>query len=210
MRDKALSALTTYPDRVKVLLDAIEARAIPATQISASTKAILAKNKDAKISARAEALLGGVTSNRKEVLTKYEPALSMAGDAARGAQLFDAACLVCHRHKDRGNDVGPNLGTVQAWTPEQILTNILDPNREVSPNFALYIIETKDGRVLSGLIASETAGNLVLKRADGGQEEVLRGDIKSLTSPGISLMPEGLEAAITPQQMADIIAYLKS
>ncbi|MDP1588269.1 MAG: c-type cytochrome, partial [Prosthecobacter sp.] len=70
--------------------------------------------------------------------------------------------------------------------------------------------ETNDGRTLAGLIASETAGNLTLKRADGGTDTVLRSEIKSLTSPGISLMPEGLEAAITPQQMADLIAYLKA
>ena len=133
----------------------------------------------------------------------------LLGDVSRGAKVYETACMVCHRHLDRGNDVGPNLGTIKAWPVEQILTNVLDPNREVSPNFALYIVETNDGRTLAGLIASETAGNLTLKRADGGTDTVLRSEIKSLTSPGISLMPEGLEAAITPQQMADLIAYLK-
>ena len=134
----------------------------------------------------------------------------LAGNATRGAKVYETACMVCHRHLDRGNDVGPNLGTIKAWPAEQILTNVLDPNREVSPNFALYIVETNDGRTLSGLIASETAGNLTMKRADGGTDTALRSEIKSLTSPGISLMPEGLEAAITPQQMADLIAYLKA
>ncbi len=134
----------------------------------------------------------------------------MTAVPTNGAKIYETLCMVCHRHLDRGNDVGPNLGTIKAWTAEQILTNVLDPNREVSPNFALYIVETNDGRTLSGLITSETAGNLTLKRADGGTDTVLRSEIKSLTSPGISLMPEGLEAAITPQQMADLITYLKA
>jgi putative heme-binding domain-containing protein len=133
----------------------------------------------------------------------------LAGDATRGSKIYETTCMVCHKFADKGNDVGPHLGTIKAWTAEQLVTNILDPNREVSPNFALYLVETNDGRTLSGLITSETAGNLTLKRADGGTDTVLRSEIKSLTSPGISLMPEGLEAAITPQQMADLIAYLK-
>jgi putative membrane-bound dehydrogenase-like protein len=211
LREQALTALMAYPDRAAALLDAVESQAIPAAQISAAARAQLSKHRDAAIASRAQSLLGNTGSGtRREVVSRYESALSMAGDAGRGAVIYEQACLVCHRSKDRGNDVGPNLATVQGWTPEQILTNILDPNREVSPNFALYVVETSDGRTLTGVIASETAGNLLLKRADGGSEEVLRSDIKSLTSPGISLMPEGLEAAINPQQMADLIAYLKS
>ena len=132
----------------------------------------------------------------------------LAPDPARGAKVYESTCMVCHKFAGKGNDIGPHLGTIKAWTPEQLLTNILDPNREVSPNFALYLVETHDGSTLSGLIASETAGNLTLKRADGGTDTVLRSEVKTLTSPGISLMPEGLEATITPQQMADLIRFL--
>ncbi|MFZ2278986.1 MAG: PVC-type heme-binding CxxCH protein [Prosthecobacter sp.] len=210
LRDKAASILLSRTDRIAKLLDAIEAKKILPSQLSAATKATLGRQKAPALADRIAKLIGdGGSSNRKEVITKYEPVLSMTGDPAHGAKIYETLCMVCHRHLDRGNDVGPNLGTIKAWTAEQILTNVLDPNREVSPNFALYIVETNDGRALSGLITSETAGNLTLKCADGGTDTVLRSEIKSLTSPGISLMPEGLEAAITPQQMADLIAYLK-
>ncbi len=210
LRDKAATILLSRTDRIAKLLDAIESKKILPAQLSAATKATLARQKTPALAERITKLIGdGGSSNRKEVITKYEPVLSMTGDPTRGAKIYETLCMVCHRHLDRGNDVGPNLGTIKAWTAEQILTNVLDPNREVSPNFALYIVETNDGRTLSGLINSETAGNLTLKRADGGTDTVLRSEIKSLTSPGISLMPEGLEAAITPQQMADLIAYLK-
>ena len=210
LREKATTLILSRTDRIAKLLDAIEAKKILPSQLSAATKATLGRQKTPAFAERIAKLIGdGGSSNRKEVITKYEPVLSMTGDTTRGAKIYETLCMVCHRHLDRGNDVGPNLGTIKAWTAEQILTNVLDPNREVSPNFALYIVETNDGRSLSGLITSETAGNLTLKRADGGTDTVLRSEIKSLTSPGISLMPEGLEAAITPQQMADLITYLK-
>ncbi|WP_395749323.1 PVC-type heme-binding CxxCH protein [Prosthecobacter sp.] len=210
LREKAAIQLLERVDHVSKLLDAIETKAIPVNQLSAATKAMLGRQKLSYLQERVSKLIGdGGSSNRKEVITKYEPVLSMTGNPANGAKVYETLCMVCHRHLDRGNDVGPNLGTIKAWTAEQILTNVFDPNREVSPNFALYIVETNDGRTLSGLITSETAGNLTLKRADGGTDTVLRSEIKSLTSPGISLMPEGLEAAITPQQMADLIEYLK-
>ncbi len=211
LREKSATLLLSRTDRIAKLLDAIDAKKILPAQLSTATKATLGRQKTPALAERIAKLIGDAgSSNRKEVITMYEPVMSMTGDLTRGAKIYETLCMVCHRHLDRGNDVGPNLGTIKAWTAEQILTNVLDPNREVSPNFALYIVETNDGRTLSGLITSETAGNLTLKRADGGTDTVLRSEIKSLTSPGISLMPEGLEAAITPQQMSDLIAYLKA
>lgn len=230
LRDKATTILLSRTDRIAKLLDAIEAKEITPAQLSVAAKATLGRQKTPALAERIAKLIGdGSSSNRKEVIAKYltamlgsdagTPARSesvvagksarITGDATRGAKIYETACMVCHKFADKGNDVGPHLGTIKAWTAEQLVTNILDPNREVSPNFALYLVETNDGRTLSGLITSETAGNLTLKRADGGTDTVLRSEIKSLTSPGISLMPEGLEAAITPQQMADLIAYLK-
>jgi len=211
LRDKVTTILLSRTDRIAKLLDAIETKKITPAQLSVAAKATLGRQKTPALAERIAKLIGeGGSSNRKEVIAKYEPVMSMKGDATRGVKVYETACMVCHKFADKGNDVGPHLGTIKAWTAEQLVTNILDPNREVSPNFALYIIETNDGRTLSGLIASETAGNLTLKRADGGTDTVLRSEIKSLTSPGISLMPEGLEAAITQQQMADLIAYLKA
>jgi putative membrane-bound dehydrogenase-like protein len=210
LRDKATTILLSRTDRIAKLLDAIEAKKITPAQLSVAAKATLGRQKTPALAERIVKLIGdSSSSNRKEVIAKYTSVMSMNGDVTRGSKVYETACMVCHKFADKGNDVGPHLGTIKAWTAEQLVTNILDPNREVSPNFALYIVETNDGRTLAGLIASETAGNLTLKRADGGTDTVLRSEIQSLTSPGISLMPEGLEAAITPQQMADLIAYLK-
>ena len=210
LREKAITLMLSRTDRIAKLLDAIEAKRITRAQLSVAAKATLGRQKTPALAERIAKLIGaGDSSNRKAVIAKYESVMSLAGDAARGAKVYETACMVCHKSGDKGNDVGPHLGTIKAWSVEQILTNVLDPNREVSPNFALYIVETNDGRTLAGLIGSETAGNLKLRRADGGTDTILRSEIKSLSSPGISLMPEGLEAAITPQQMADLIEFLR-
>jgi putative heme-binding domain-containing protein len=132
----------------------------------------------------------------------------MRGDAARGQKVFETACATCHRAGNLGKDVGPNLATIRQWSPEQVLINILDPNREVAPNFVSYTVETRDGRTLDGLIAGESAASLTLKRAEGVTETVLRRDITAISGSGLSLMPEGLETAISIEQMADLIAFL--
>ena len=226
LRDKTTTLLLSRTDRIAKLLDAIEAKKISPAQLSIAAKATLGRQKSPALAARIAQLIGdGSSTNRTEVINTYLVAMGLkerrllavadgkmpsllAPDPARGAKVYESTCMVCHKFAGKGNDIGPHLGTIKAWTPEQLLTNILDPNREVSPNFALYLVETHDGSTLSGLIASETAGNLTLKRADGGTDTVLRSEVKTLTSPGISLMPEGLEATITPQQMADLIRFL--
>ena len=162
LREKATTLLLSRTDRITKLLDAIEAKKILPSQLSVAAKATLGRQKTPALAERITKLLGYASSNRKAVIDKYAPVMTLTGDPTRGAKIYETLCMVCHRHLDRGNDVGPNLGTIKAWTAEQILTNVLDPNREVSPNFALYIVETNDGRTLSGLITSETAGNLTL------------------------------------------------
>lgn len=119
-------------------------------------------------------------------------------------------CITCHKLGGRGNAVGPNLAGVRRRTPDELLWHILAPNREVAPDSLEYLVSVKDGRVLTGLIESEGATGLVLKRAEGVTDAVLQGDIDAMISTGKSLMPEGLEAKIAPREMADLIAYLLS
>src|SRR5678816_245409 len=126
--------------------------------------------------------------DRKEVIAKYEPALAMKGDSARGKIVFEQTCATCHRAGEIGKDVGPNLATIRQWNPEQVLINMLGPNREVAPDFLAYTIETKDGRTMDGIIAEESAASLTLKRAEGLTETALRRDIDQISGSDLSLM----------------------
>jgi putative heme-binding domain-containing protein len=106
--------------------------------------------------------------------------------------------------------VGPNLASVSGRTPDDLLLHILDPNREVAPNFVNYSVATDSGRVYSGIIAEESATALVLKRAEGATDVVARDQIEQITSTGVSLMPEGLEKGLSPRDMANLIAFVRS
>jgi putative heme-binding domain-containing protein len=71
-----------------------------------------------------------------------------------------------------------------------------------------YVLLTDDGRSITGMIADETASSVTLRRAEGMSDTVLRTNIEQMQSTGLSLMPEGLETQLNPQQLADVIAYL--
>src|SRR5262249_51970272 len=136
-------------------------------------------------------------------------ALRLSGDAGRGAQLFASKCATCHRLGDKGHEVGPNLASGDNQSAEALLINILDPNREGKPGYQNYLVDTKDGKLLTGIIAAEPPSSMTLRRAEGVEDVVRRQDIEQLTSSGLSLMPEGLEKEINLQQMADLLHYLQ-
>ena len=110
----------------------------------------------------------------------------------------------------RASPLAPISPPLATGARKAILLNVLDPNREINPAYVNYTIETKDWETLSGIIASETATSVTLQRASGESDTILRVNIESTESAELSLMPEGLEAGINKQQMADLIAYLVS
>jgi len=91
---------------------------------------------------------------------------------------------------------------------EKLLINILDPNREVPPQYIAYTIETKDGESMTGIISTETSANVSLLQANGKPVSILRSQIKQLQSQRQSLMPEGLEVGLSAQQVADLLAFV--
>ena len=91
-----------------------------------------------------------------------------------------------------------------------LLITILDPNREAQPNFNVYTVVTLQGQIITGIIATETSNSITLRRAEGKQDVILRSNIDELISTGTSLMPEGFEKELTPQNIADVIAFVKS
>ncbi len=141
--------------------------------------------------------------------TAFRPALALTGDREKGRAAFKKVCATCHKAEGVGIDVGPNLATVTGRTPEDLLLHILDPNREVQPTYVNYNVATTDGRILTGIIADESANAVTLKRAEGVTDVVPRSRIETIASTGQSLMPEGLEKGMNAQDFADLITYLR-
>ena len=156
----------------------------------------------------AKKLFGEASSDRAKVVQDYMVATTMKGDAKKGQQVFATICITCHKHGSLGVDVGPPLSDVKVKPPEGLLSDILDPNRMFEARWSAYTVETKDGRTLSGLIQSETGDAIVLAMMGGAKETIQRSAIKELKSLDRTLMPVGLEAAISKEQMADLLAFL--
>jgi putative membrane-bound dehydrogenase-like protein len=191
------------------LLDAIETGTVPAGQIPQARRALLFKDRDPALRARAEALLGGEAPGpRAEAVARYKAALERPGDPDRGRSVFERECLACHTLGAQGHAVGPNLAGVRRRTADEILVNILDPNREASPEFHEYTVALDDGRVLTGLVAAETPASVTLRGRDALEQTILRRNVAEIASTGKSLMPEGLEKAISAPEMVDLITFL--
>ena len=97
---------------------------------------------------------------------------------------------------------------VQGHTREQLLQAILNPSAEILGLYQNYIVTTHDGWVSGGVLAAEGPGSLTLRSGPGQEETILRARIAEIRASEVSLMPEGLEENISPQEMADLIAFL--
>jgi putative membrane-bound dehydrogenase-like protein len=148
--------------------------------------------------------------DRVAVVKRYLDQVSkLKGDAARGEKVYQKACMACHQLSGSGAEVGPNLETVAAKPVEQILEAIFDPNKAVEQrNVATEITQT-DGSVLAGLVSADTPGGLSLRLPGGVDVAVPRSKIRSVKTLPLSLMPEGLEAALTAQETADLLARIQ-
>lgn len=145
--------------------------------------------------------------DREKVVKSYASVASLTGDAKHGHAMV-ALCLACHKLKGEGNDVGPDLGTVANKPIDQLIESILDPNRAVEQRYVTQSLKLKDGSEKTGIILEENPNNVTL-RTLVGVELVLTKDIASRKSTNRSLMPEGLESALKPQDIADIIAWMR-
>lgn len=211
VRREVVEALFRRTERLPALLDAIQSRLATPGDLDLERRRMLLEHSDTAIRARAKKLLGGeLPSDRKGIIERFRPSLALIPDAARGAKVFEKYCSTCHRVGDVGKEVGPDLATVQNQTPESLLEKILDPNREVQPNYLNYILVTAEGKIITGIVAEETATSVRIRRAEGAEDTVLRSNIEELVSTGVSLMPEGLEKEIDEQQMADLIGFVLS
>jgi putative membrane-bound dehydrogenase-like protein len=152
-------------------------------------------------------------SIEREQLMKL--ALNRAGDAERGRKVFDdverSSCRKCHRIGDRGERIGPDLsGIGRRFSRVTIVESILEPSRSIAPSFDSVTIALKDGRVSSGirLPGSETA--ITFADQDGQKHTIPIADVAALRPQPLSLMPEGLEKRVTPDEFVDLVAYLVS
>ena len=211
IRQDVVDAMLSSLERTELLLAAIRTRTIMVGDLSQDKRQFLLHHPKAKIrKASGQLLAGGVDSDRARLVAKYQNVLELDGNATRGQAVFQKTCSVCHRVGTIGYAVAPDLASVQNKSAADLLIAILDPNREAQPNYNTYVVVTESGKIHNGMIAAETANSITLRRAEAKEDVILRTNIEEMVSSGISLMPEGLEKELSAQDLADVIAFVKS
>jgi putative membrane-bound dehydrogenase-like protein len=210
-RPAIIRLLLSRDEWASALLDGVRKKVVAVPEVSLEDRQRLAASSSESIrKAASELFPTGSHSDKVALIKKYQAEITAAGDATKGAAVFAANCAACHLLNGVGHAVGPDLANLRDRDAGFFIQNVLDPGAIVEPRFANYQVVMKDRRVLSGLITSETAGNLTLTGGNGAAETVARADVKDIRVSPLSMMPEGLEAAMTPAQMADLIAFLKA
>jgi putative heme-binding domain-containing protein len=198
-------------ERTRLLLDEVAAKRIAATALDANRINVLVNHRDETIRERAKTLLAdALPGDRREALAKYQSALTLAADPVRGRAVFQKQCVNCHRIAGVGVDVAPDISDSRERSPQQLLTDIIQPNRAIDSNYFSYTAVAGDGRIYTGILTAETSTSVTLKQAAGKIVTLRRAEIDDLKSDGVSLMPDGLEKLIPPQEMADLISFIKN
>jgi putative heme-binding domain-containing protein len=211
VRSEALNVLLARPQRALVLLDAVQHKIVGRAELTTAQIKFLHDSRDKTVRTQATKVFAGLNiAKRQDVVNKFTPALQLTGDAAHGKLLYEQRCSSCHRLGGEGHALGPDLVTVQATGKEKMLGNILDPNREVAPQFQAFTVELKDGDSLVGIIGNESASSITVRQPFGKEEVVPRSNIARIRNQNQSLMPEGLEAGLKLQDFADLLQYVST
>ncbi len=215
-RDQAVNVLMTNRNRRSLLLDAVEQNRIHVSTIGWNQRVALMRHSggdeyDAAMRDRARALFSRDPDSHREIIERYQTAISeKQGDRSRGRQVFMTSCSVCHQAEGEGVAFGPDTGTFRHWSSRALLTKILDPSRSIADGYEMWLVQRHNRSPVSGVMVSETAGSVTLRDPAGIETTIPRSDIETISASNASAMPEGLEHQIGEQEMADLIAYIRS
>src|SRR5262249_16012 len=212
IRSTGLSVVLSRPDWTKALLESADKGNVQLAELSLDQRQALVVHPDRTIREKTLALLkrGNALPNpdRQKVLDELMPITKEQGDPTAGKLVFKNQCSKCHVHSGEGNRIGPDLTGMAVHPKEHLLTDIIDPSRSVEANFRCYTVTTKSGKVLVGLLASESKTAIELFDAEAKKQSILRSDIEDLQASPKSLMPEGFEKQVRKKDLIDLLEFL--
>lgn len=215
LKQKAIALLAQRESFALDLLKSVDSNAIPKTDISMDMARSMASHKDASIQKLLEKHWGKVSppspgekiariSYVQLVVNRTKP------DMNHGKELFKKQCANCHMLFGEGNKVGPDLTTSDRQSLTQLVTHVVDPSAYIRPEFVAQVVETSDGRTLTGLLAEETGNSITLIDAKNQKTVLARNKVESMASSPKSIMPEAILDTLTDQDIADLFSYLRS
>ncbi len=212
-KPKAIELMTQRAAWSKDLLESIGKGAIPTTALNANQVRRMLDSGDAKLVAAVQRHWGTLRTERdpkrEEIITQMRGFLrATPGDPHRGREAFMKVCGQCHKIYGQGQEVGPDITSNGRGNFEQLLSNVFDPSLVIGAAYQAQTVITNDGRVLSGLLVEDSPVRVVLKTQGGKLETIPRDDVEEMRISKLSLMPEGLESQLKPEEIADLFSFL--
>ncbi len=195
----------------EAILAAIESKTVSPGDLSPAIRQQLQSTGSQSNRAKVNRVLGiDASVDRSELVSKYLAADIQAVNVENGQMLFNRLCSACHLPTEQGQMAGPNLSNLTDKSPRALIEAILNPNRAVDLQYRSYVVLLENGEIRNGTIAEEIGDSITLVQADGKRVAIARREIDEIRNTGLSLMPEGMQAELTPQGMADVIDYIQS
>ena len=213
-RKDALTTLTSRAVFAKALLNAVAEKKVPAVDLTADILRLLRNLNDESVEKLMTQQFGVARESAEDKareIARYRGMVesSAPGDASHGKEVFAKNCQQCHTLFGTGGKVGPDLTGSDRGNIYYVLQNIIDPNAVIPNIYRASTLETKDDRVITGIVTKEDATAVTIVTAT---ETLIipKGDVRSLQQGQLSMMPEGLIQSMTDADVRDLVAYLKS
>ncbi len=121
------------------------------------------------------------------------------------------SCIACHTYINGQSPKGPHLVDIgKRYKKAELVESLLKPSQKIAQGFDTYSFLTSEGLVLTGFVVSESAETLTIREANGLSKEIPQNDIEERIKRELSMMPQGIVNNLTPEELADLIAYLQS
>jgi len=209
----AIEALTDREDSAIELMGLIRDQQIAASVINANQAGKMLSLKNQPLTELVSKHWGVVRTERDparvELIARMRNELRTShGDPVAGRVVFKKLCAQCHKMYGEGAEVGPDITRNGRASFEQLLSNVFDPSLVIGASYQGLTVVTKEGRVVSGLPIEDSAQRVVLKVQGDKQEIIARADIEEVVPSKLSLMPEGIEKQLQPQELHDLFAFI--
>ncbi len=211
---KARDVVFRRADSARAFIDAANRATWPLKDVTIDEVARLADHKDERLDAMVKARWGSVAAATPEeklavVRRLNNDVRAGDGDPRKGRELFRANCATCHNLFGEGNAIGPELTHANRKDRQFLLVSLVDPSGVVRKEYQSFVVATRDGRVLNGLIVEQTPTSITLVDAKNQKLTLSRDEVEDIKDSPKSLMPEGLDRQFTPAQLRDLFSYLQ-
>ncbi len=135
-----------------------------------------------------------------------------SGDAESGAKLFrQQSCINCHTYANGQQPRGPHLVDIgRRYKPAELVESIVDPGKRIAQGFDTWAFAMASGKIYTGFVVLESAETVTLRDATGIAVNLIQDDIDDRVKQELSMMPKGIVGNLTPEQLADLLAYLQT